>query len=35
MLDIENAIIDGEVVAVDETGRLQFYDLLPGTRGPT
>ena len=33
-LDVDDAILDGEVVAVDETGRPQFYDLLRNTRGP-
>jgi bifunctional non-homologous end joining protein LigD len=27
-LDINETILDGEVIAADETGRLQFYDLL-------
>jgi bifunctional non-homologous end joining protein LigD len=33
-LDVEDAVIDGEVIAADETGRPQFYDLLRGTRSP-
>jgi hypothetical protein len=33
-LDADEAVIDGEVIASDETGRPQFYDLLPGTRTP-
>src|SRR5262245_47699029 len=33
-LDLDDAIIDGEVIAADETGRPQFYDLLRGTRAP-
>ena len=34
VLDVDDAIIDGEVIAVDETSRPQFYDLLRGTRAP-
>ena len=30
-LNVYDAIIDGEVIAADETGRPQFYDLLRGT----
>jgi ATP-dependent DNA ligase len=28
VLDVENAIIDGEVISADESGRPQFYELL-------
>jgi ATP-dependent DNA ligase len=27
-LELDDAILDGEVIAADETGRPQFYDLL-------
>jgi hypothetical protein len=33
-LEVDDAVIDGEVIAADETGRPQFYDLLRGTRAP-
>jgi bifunctional non-homologous end joining protein LigD len=33
-LGVDDAILDGEVIAPDETGRPQFYDLLRRTRGP-
>jgi ATP-dependent DNA ligase len=33
-LDVGDAILDGEVIAPDETGRPQFYDLLRDTRAP-
>jgi bifunctional non-homologous end joining protein LigD len=31
-LDVDNAVIDGEVITPDETGRPQFYDLLRANR---
>jgi bifunctional non-homologous end joining protein LigD len=34
MLEIDEAIIDGEVVVVDGTGRPQFYDLLRRAQPP-
>ena len=33
-LDVDDAILDGQVIAADETGRPQFYDLLRHTRAP-
>jgi bifunctional non-homologous end joining protein LigD len=33
-LGVDEAILDGEVIAADETGRAQFYDLLRCTRSP-
>jgi bifunctional non-homologous end joining protein LigD len=33
-LDVGDAILDGEVIAADETGRPQFYDLLRDMRAP-
>jgi bifunctional non-homologous end joining protein LigD len=33
-LDVRDSILDGEVIAADETGRLQFYDLLRRARKP-
>jgi bifunctional non-homologous end joining protein LigD len=33
-LNVDEAILDGEVIVADATGRLQFYDLLRGTRTP-
>jgi bifunctional non-homologous end joining protein LigD len=32
--EVDDAIIDGEVIAADETGRPRFYDLLRSTRAP-
>jgi hypothetical protein len=31
---VDEAVIDGEVIAANETGRPQFYDLLRGTSSP-
>ena len=33
-LNIDDAILDGEIIAADETGRPVFIDLLRGTRSP-
>src|SRR5262249_43539276 len=33
-LDVDEAVLDGEVIAADATGRPQFYDLLRGRRAP-
>jgi bifunctional non-homologous end joining protein LigD len=33
-LEVSDAILDGEVIATDETGRPQFYDLLRDARAP-
>jgi len=34
LLAVDDAILDGEVIATDKTGRPQFYDLLRNTRLP-
>src|SRR5215469_12529807 len=34
-LDVGDAILDGEIIVADETGRPQFYDLLRDARAPT
>ena len=34
VFDVYDVLIDGEVIAADETGRPQFYELLRGTRSP-
>jgi bifunctional non-homologous end joining protein LigD len=33
-LDVNDAVLDGEIICSDESGRPQFYDLLRGTRAP-
>jgi ATP-dependent DNA ligase len=34
-LDVDEAILDGEVIAADATGRPQFYELLRRARAPS
>jgi len=34
LLDLDEAILDGEVIAADATGRPQFYDLIRRTQAP-
>ena len=34
-LDVDEAILDGEVIAADKTGRPQFYELLRRARAPS
>ena len=33
LLDVDDAILDGEMIATDDSGRPQFYELLRRTRG--
>ena len=33
-LDVGDAILDGEIISADKTGRSQFYDLLRDMRAP-
>src|SRR5215471_9902998 len=35
VLEVDDAILDGEIIAADETGRPVFMDLFRGTRAPT
>jgi ATP-dependent DNA ligase len=35
LLDVHDAIIDGELITTDQTGRPQFYHLLRRARPPT
>jgi len=34
VLEVEEAVLDGEVIVADATGRPQFYDLLRGRLAP-
>src|SRR5262245_52217133 len=34
VIDVDDAVIDGELIATDDAGRPQFYDLLRGARAP-
>ena len=34
VLEVDEVILDGEMIAANETGRPQVYDLLRGTRPP-
>jgi ATP-dependent DNA ligase len=34
LLDVDDAVLDGEIMVTDETGRPQFYELLRGRQGP-
>jgi len=34
-IEVDDVILDGEIIAADETGRPVFMDLLRGTRAPT
>jgi adenylate cyclase len=34
-LDVDDAVLDGEIICSDGSGRPQFYDLLRGTRAPS
>ena len=34
VLEVDEAVIDGEVIVADDSGRPQFYDLLRGRRTP-
>ena len=34
LLDVDEAILDGEVIATDDSGRPQFYELLRRTQAP-
>jgi ATP-dependent DNA ligase len=34
-LDVDDAVLDGEIICSDGSGRPQFYDLRRGTRAPS
>src|SRR5215471_296804 len=34
LLDVDDAILDGEMIATDDSGRPQFYELLRRTQAP-